>query len=73
VTKIKLEYEIVHDMHFVTSDQVPGLCAGHMDIETAFKEAAMQIAELTKHREAYLESTFGEAYLAYKRRVRRWI
>ena len=51
MTKINLEYEVVHDMHFVTSDQVPGLCAGHMDIETAFNEAAKQIAALAKHRE----------------------
>jgi protein-S-isoprenylcysteine O-methyltransferase Ste14 len=26
-----------------------------------------------RHEEVYLESRFGESYLAYKRRVRRWI
>ena len=26
-----------------------------------------------RHEEAYLERKFGEAYLAYKRRVRRWL
>jgi protein-S-isoprenylcysteine O-methyltransferase Ste14 len=29
--------------------------------------------ELIEHEERYLERTFGEEYLAYKRRVRRWV
>lgn len=30
-------------------------------------------ALVIRHEEVYLESRFGESYLAYKRRVRRWI
>jgi len=30
-------------------------------------------ATAVRHEEAYLERRFGESYLAYKRRVRRWI
>jgi protein-S-isoprenylcysteine O-methyltransferase Ste14 len=29
--------------------------------------------ELIEHEERYLERTFGDEYLAYKRRVRRWV
>ena len=30
-------------------------------------------SELIEREERYLERTFGEEYLAYKRRVRRWL